>query len=39
LFSGILYGKSVGSGHFCRLEVPEQVNAMINRFLAVMLPR
>ena len=31
----ILYGKTVGSGHFCQLEVPEQVNAMINRFLTI----
>jgi pimeloyl-ACP methyl ester carboxylesterase len=30
-----LYGKTVGSGHFCQLEVPEQVNAMIDRFLAI----
>ena len=34
----ILYGKTVGSGHFCQLEVPEQVNAMIERFLAITLP-
>jgi pimeloyl-ACP methyl ester carboxylesterase len=33
----VLYGKTVGSGHFCQLEVPEQVNAMIDRFLAVAL--
>jgi pimeloyl-ACP methyl ester carboxylesterase len=39
MFSDILYGKTVGSGHFCQLEVPEQVNAMIDRFLTVMLPR
>ena len=26
-------GQTVGSGHFCQLEVPEQVNAMIDRFL------
>ena len=39
MFSDILYGKTVGSGHFCQLEVPEQVNAMIERFLAVTLPR
>ena len=39
MFSEILYGKTVGSGHFCQLEVPEQVNAMIDRFLAVTLPR
>jgi hypothetical protein len=30
-------GKTVGSGHFVQLEVPEQVNAMIERFLAVAL--
>ena len=30
----ILTGKTVASGHFCQLEVPEQVNAMIDRFLA-----
>jgi pimeloyl-ACP methyl ester carboxylesterase len=29
------YGHVVGSGHFCRLEVPEQVNAMIDRFLVL----
>jgi pimeloyl-ACP methyl ester carboxylesterase len=37
MFPEILYGKTVGSGHFCQLEVPEQVNAMIERFLAVSL--
>jgi hypothetical protein len=30
-------GKTVGSGHFCQLEVPEQVNPMIERFLTVAL--
>ena len=34
----ILSGKTVGSGHFCQLEVPEQINAMIERFLAITLP-
>jgi pimeloyl-ACP methyl ester carboxylesterase len=29
------FGHVVGSGHFCQLEVPEQVNAMIDRFLAI----
>mgnify|MGYP001055556892 CR=1 FL=1 len=29
------YGRVVGSGHFCQLEVPDQVNAMISRFLDV----
>jgi pimeloyl-ACP methyl ester carboxylesterase len=33
----VLAGKTVGSGHFCQLEVPEQVNAMIDRFLAITL--
>jgi len=28
-------GRTVGSGHFCQLEVPDQVNAMIGRFLSV----
>jgi pimeloyl-ACP methyl ester carboxylesterase len=31
----VVTGKTVGSGHFHQLEVPEQVNAMIDRFLAV----
>jgi pimeloyl-ACP methyl ester carboxylesterase len=39
MFSDIQYGKTVGSGHFCQLEVPEQINAMIERFLVVTLPR
>ena len=34
----LFYGQTVGSGHFCQLEVPEQINAMIDRFLAVALP-
>ncbi len=29
------FGQVVGSGHFCQLEVPDQVNAMIGRFLAL----
>jgi pimeloyl-ACP methyl ester carboxylesterase len=32
---GIRTGQTVGAGHFNQLEVPEQVNAMIERFLAV----
>jgi pimeloyl-ACP methyl ester carboxylesterase len=39
MFPEVLYGKTVGSGHFCQLEVSEQVNAMIDRFLAITLPR
>jgi pimeloyl-ACP methyl ester carboxylesterase len=29
----LAYGQTVGSGHFCPLEVPDQINAMIERFL------
>jgi pimeloyl-ACP methyl ester carboxylesterase len=35
LFPQILYDKTVGSGHFCQLEVSGQINAMIERFLAL----
>jgi pimeloyl-ACP methyl ester carboxylesterase len=38
MFPQVLDGKIVGSGHFCQLEVPEQVNAMIDRFLAITFP-
>jgi pimeloyl-ACP methyl ester carboxylesterase len=31
----LIMGKTVGSGHFLELEVPEQVNAMIDRFLVI----
>ena len=31
------YGQTVGSGHFCQIEVPAQINAMIDRFLAIAL--
>src|SRR5215211_6600721 len=37
LLSWLMEGKTVGSGHFCQLEVPEQVNLMIERFLTVAL--
>ncbi|MCA6119319.1 alpha/beta hydrolase [Bradyrhizobium sp. WSM 1738] len=30
-------GQTVGSGHFCQLEVPEQINAMIGRFVRLAL--
>jgi pimeloyl-ACP methyl ester carboxylesterase len=33
------YGQTVGSGHFLQLEVPEQLNAMLDRFLATAIPR
>jgi hypothetical protein len=39
MFPDILYDKTVGSGHFCQLEVPEQVGAMIDCFLTIALPR
>lgn len=29
-------GQTVGAGHFCQLEVPVQVNAMIDRFLDIL---
>lgn len=35
LLPNIQYGMTVGAGHFCQLEVPAQVNAMIDRFLEV----
>jgi len=33
----IVYGKTVGSGHFCQLEIPGQVNIMVDRFLTLAL--
>lgn len=38
LLPQLTYGQTVGSGHFCQLEVPEQVNAMLDRFLAIQAP-
>jgi pimeloyl-ACP methyl ester carboxylesterase len=38
LIPQMAYGQTVGSGHFCQLEVPDQFNAMIDRFLAVAVP-
>jgi pimeloyl-ACP methyl ester carboxylesterase len=34
-FPAIAIGQTVGSGHFIQLEVPGQVNAMIERFLTI----
>jgi pimeloyl-ACP methyl ester carboxylesterase len=34
-YPAIAVGQTVGAGHFNQLEVPDQVNAMIERFLAV----
>ena len=39
MFPDVFYGKTVGSGHFCQLEVPDQIVAMVDRFLAIALPR
>jgi pimeloyl-ACP methyl ester carboxylesterase len=33
LVPGLMMGQVVGSGHFCTLEVPDQVNAMVGRFV------
>jgi pimeloyl-ACP methyl ester carboxylesterase len=35
----LIVAKTLGAGHFSPLEVPDQVNAMIARFLAVGLAR
>ncbi len=37
LLPGLYYGQTVGSGHFCQIEVPGQINPMIERFLKVAL--
>jgi pimeloyl-ACP methyl ester carboxylesterase len=34
----LITGQTVGSGHFSPLEVPEQINAMIERFLVIAVP-
>ena len=35
----LVNGQTVGAGHFHQLEVPDQVNAMIERFLLISVPR
>jgi pimeloyl-ACP methyl ester carboxylesterase len=35
----LMVGRTIGSGHFSPCEVPEQINAMLERFLAVGLER
>lgn len=39
LFLEMEFGRTVGSGHFCQLEVPDQVHAMIDRFIVLHLDR
>jgi hypothetical protein len=31
----LVVGRTTGSGHFSPCEVPEQINAMLERFLAI----
>ncbi|MFD0986365.1 alpha/beta fold hydrolase [Methyloligella solikamskensis] len=33
----MIYGKTVGAGHFCQIEIPNQVNTMVDRFLTLAL--
>jgi pimeloyl-ACP methyl ester carboxylesterase len=39
LNSRLVYGQVVGSGHFLQLDVPAQVNAMIDRFVELQVAR
>jgi pimeloyl-ACP methyl ester carboxylesterase len=36
LLPNLQFGQTVGAGHFCQLEVPAQVNAMLERYLAIL---
>jgi pimeloyl-ACP methyl ester carboxylesterase len=36
LLPNLQFGQTVGSGHFCQLEVPDQVNPMLERFLTIL---
>ena len=38
LCAHLLTAQTAGAGHFNMLEVPDQVNAMIERFLTISLP-
>ena len=31
----VVIGQTAGAGHFCQVEVPDQVNAMMERFLTI----
>jgi pimeloyl-ACP methyl ester carboxylesterase len=35
-FRNVQFGQAVGTGHFPQLEVPDQTNAMIDRFVATL---
>jgi hypothetical protein len=35
----LVTAKAVGSGHFLSLEVPEQINSMIDRFISLYVRR
>jgi len=35
----LVTGRTVGSGHFPTLEVPEQVNGMVDRFISALAKR
>jgi pimeloyl-ACP methyl ester carboxylesterase len=38
IFRNVQFGRVVGSGHFPHIEVPDQINAMIDRFVATLSP-
>jgi len=38
LYPQLVTGQTVGAGHFHQLEVPDQINAMIERFIAISVP-
>jgi pimeloyl-ACP methyl ester carboxylesterase len=37
LMPSVTIGQTAGAGHFCQLEVPDQVNAMMERFIKIAL--
>jgi pimeloyl-ACP methyl ester carboxylesterase len=39
LYPQLVTGQTIGSGHFSPLEVPNQINAMLERFLEIYTPR
>jgi pimeloyl-ACP methyl ester carboxylesterase len=36
VFRNVQFGQMVGSGHFPHIEVPDQTNAMIERFVSTL---